>query len=191
MKFFAVPLVALIYSTCCAALSEYALPRQRATQIPKTQKLISHHRIENTKRASPGTCSLGIARWYGSISWDITIYNVRQADRQDANIIATLKNASMDKGQSLTIPSPASNVTITNVDNAPAFDYNSQVVNASMTDPATGETKVLLDFALQSGNVTWSTKDCSPIDVVFTGGREGWSCDFACAVEAALVKDEI
>jgi hypothetical protein len=158
--------------------------------IPRNQQLTSHHSIENTKRAT-GTCSLGIARWFGSISWDVTIYNVPQADRQDANIIATLTNAAMDKGDSITIPSPASNITVTNVDNAPVFDYDTQVINASITDPATGQTKVRLDFALQSGNVTWSTDDCDSVSVVFTAGLEGWTCNFPCSVEAALVKDEI
>ncbi|KUJ09374.1 uncharacterized protein LY89DRAFT_690407 [Mollisia scopiformis] len=172
MKFFAVPLVALIYSTYCAAVEN-----------------IQERNVEHNERASTGTCSIGIARWFGSISWDATVYNVPQAIRQDDNIIGTLTNAEMDKGQSITIQSPASAITITNVDNAPVFDYDSSELNASITDPATGTTKVKLDFVLQSGNVTWTTDDCYAGSVVFSAGLESWSCDFPCSVEAPQVKE--
>jgi len=171
MKFFAIPLVALIYSTCCAAVED-----------------IQARNVEKTERAT-GTCSLGIARWFGSISWDVTVYDVPQALRQLDNVIGTLQNAEMDKGQSITIPSPASAITITNVDNAPVFEYDTPELNASITDPATGQTKVKLDFVLQNGNVTWTTEDCNSVSVVFTAGLEGWTCDFPCSVEAVDAKE--
>ncbi|KAF8858836.1 hypothetical protein BDZ45DRAFT_387410 [Acephala macrosclerotiorum] len=175
MKFFTIPLAALLYSTCCAAEPVVGNIQERNP--------------ENSERASTGTCSIGIARWFGSISWDVTVYNVPQALRQEGNIIGTLENAEMDKGQSITVQSPASAITITNVDNKPVFDYDSQELNASITDPATGQTKVTLSFVVASGNNTWTTDDCYASNVVFSAGLEGWSCDFPCSIEAVQAKE--
>jgi len=167
MKFFAVPIAALLYSSFCVAGPSEDIE----------------------KRQSTGTCSVGIARWFGSISWDATVYDVPQAFRQLDNVIGTITNAEMDKGQSITIQSSASALTITNVDNAPVFDYNDPLLNASISDPATGQTKVRLEFSLESGNHTWSTDDCYAGSVVFSAGLESWSCDFPCSVEAPQVKE--
>jgi len=49
------------------------------------------------------TCRIGIARKIGDINWDIKMYIVAKADRQDFNIAPTMKNAVMDKGQSVTV----------------------------------------------------------------------------------------
>ncbi|CAN8105466.1 unnamed protein product [Discula destructiva] len=72
-------------------------------------------------------CSLGIGRHSGSDSWDLTVYKVPQsAQRQDWDILATLKGQHMGEGDSITIPKSAGvpqAITITNVDDAPAFDY--------------------------------------------------------------------
>lgn len=95
----------------------------------------------------------------------------------------------MDKGQSITIQSSASAITITNVDNKPIFDYDSQELNASITDPATGQTKVKLEFEMATGNVTWTTDDCYAANVIFSAGLEGWSCDFPCSIEAPQPKE--
>ncbi|KAE9375894.1 hypothetical protein N431DRAFT_370828 [Stipitochalara longipes BDJ] len=137
--------------------------------------------IENIQqRAATGTCSIGIARIFGDINWDITVYNVPASDRQDINIIATLPNAVMDKGQSVTVsngvPQP---ITITNVDNAPVFDYDVQVLQAPLDNPDAGITKVQLTFEVEGGP-KWTTKDCWAGSVIFSAGWESWSCDFAC-----------
>lgn len=95
----------------------------------------------------------------------------------------------MDKGQSITIQSPASAITITNVDNKPILDYDSQELNASFSDPATGQTKVKLSFVMASGNHTWTTDDCYGANVIFSAGLEGWSCDFPCSIEAVQAKE--
>ncbi|KAE8454586.1 hypothetical protein EG329_000209 [Mollisiaceae sp. DMI_Dod_QoI] len=175
MKFFAVPIIAVFYSACCAA-------------EPAVEN-IQERNVQNNERDSTGTCSIGIARWFGSISWDVTVYNVPQPLRQDNNIIATLTNAEMDKGQSITIQSPASAITITNVDNAPVFDYDIPELKASISDPATGQTQVKLEFVLANGNHTWSTDDCYAGSVVFSAGLESWSCDFPCSIEPAQAKE--
>lgn len=120
------------------------------------------------------TCSLGIGRVAGSISWDITVYNVPQAARQDDHIVATAKNQIMDKGQSVTV----NGITITNKDNAPVFDYDVQELRAPLSDPANGVTKVELDFVM--GDTKWTTADCWAGNIIFSAGRESWSCDFPC-----------
>ena len=117
-----------------------------------------------------------------SLNWDITVYNVPQPQRQDVNIIATLKNAHIGKGESVTVQSPAKAITITNVDNAPVFAYATSVVKASFADPQTGVPKVQLRFDIKDGNVTWTTDDCGTVNVAFSAGREGWTCDFPCSI---------
>lgn len=97
--------------------------------------------------------------------------------RQDVNVVGTATFVSMDKGQSMTITGPPT-VTVTNVDNAPAFAYDVPELRQALDAPGSGTTTVLLSF--ESGNTTWSTDDCYPANVIFSAGREGWSCDFAC-----------
>ena len=80
----------------------------------------------------------------------------------------------MDKGQSITV----SGITITNVDNAPVFDYDVPELRAPLDDPANGVTKVQLEFQL--GSTKWTTDDCGAGNVIWSAGRESWSCDFAC-----------
>ena len=84
----------------------------------------------------------------------------------------------MDKGQSMTVSGPSSTITITNVNNAPAFNYDVPELQAPLDDPANGITKVQLNF--QYGSTNWTTADCWPGNVIFSAGRESWSCDFAC-----------
>jgi hypothetical protein len=110
---------------------------------------------------------------------------VPQPLRQDINIIAKLKNAKMDKGQSITVSWPAQAITITNIDNAPVFDYDVPEVRAPITDPNTGKTKVKLQFESKDANVKWTSDDCGAGNVVLSGGRESWSCDFPCTVSQA------
>jgi hypothetical protein len=133
------------------------------------------------QRANSGTCSIGIARIFGDINWDLTVYNVPASDRQDFNIIATMQNAVMDKGESITvttgIPQP---IKITNVDNAPAFDYDVQVLQAPLNNPDPGLTKVQLTFEIEEAGLKWTTEDCSAGNVIFSAGWESWSCDYAC-----------
>jgi hypothetical protein len=43
---------------------------------------------------------------FGDINWDITMYIVAKTDRQDFNIVPMMKNAVMDKGQSVTVTAP-------------------------------------------------------------------------------------
>jgi len=151
MKLSAIIPTALLYSGICAALEEAEL-------LPRDTSL----------------CSLGIGRVAGEIRWDITVYNVPQALRQDVNIIATATGQVMDKGQSITV----NGITITNVDNAPVFDYDVPELVAPLADPANGITKVELQFEM--GSTNWTTADCGAGNVIFSAGRESWSCDFAC-----------
>ncbi|KAH8593810.1 hypothetical protein B0O99DRAFT_626225 [Bisporella sp. PMI_857] len=171
MKLSTASLVALSYSACCAALGE----------IKELERKSIDNR-EAAKKDNTGTCSIGIGREMNSINWDITVYNVPQLQRQDVNIIATLKHVPMPKGGSVTVPSPAKAITITNVDNAPVFTYDEPVIKAPFLDPKTGVTNVELKFEIKDGNVTWTSDDCGPVNVAFTGGREGYSCDFPCTV---------
>ena len=134
--------------------------------------MLTSHSELNSRDTS--TCSLGIGRLIGSISWDVTVYNVPQALRQDVNIVTTAQSQQMDKGQSITV----NGITITNVDNAPIFDYDVPELRAPIADPANGVTKVQLDFEM--GSTKWTTDDCSPGNVIFSAGRESWSCDFPC-----------
>ena len=119
----------------------------------------------------------------GRVQWDVTVYNVPQSQRQDVNIIATMKNAHMDKGQNITIQTPIQAVTISNIDNAPVFTYDEPVLVAPLNDPANGITKV--ELAFQVGATNFTTADCSPGNAIFAGGRESWSCDFACSIPSA------
>jgi hypothetical protein len=133
------------------------------------------------QRSNSGTCSIGIARIYGDINWDLTVYNCAASERQDFNIIATVKNAVMDKGESITvtsgIPQP---IKITNVDNAPPFDYDIQLLQAPLDNPDVGMTKVQLTFEIEEAGLKWTTSDCSAGSVIFSAGWESWSCDYAC-----------
>lgn len=99
----------LLASVCGAARKEF-VPRPRATT---------------------STCSIGIGRVAGSPEWDLTVYNVAQAaQRQDWNILTTMKAQVMGKGDSITVPASenvAQEIRITNVDDAPAFDYSLSV----------------------------------------------------------------
>lgn len=100
------------------------------------------------------------------------------------NVIATLKNAEMDKGQSITVTGPIP-ITITNIDNVPVFDYDVEALNQSWSDPSVGSTKVELNFSVQGGgNWTTETGSCAPGSVVWSAGIESWSCDFPCDVAA-------
>ncbi|KAK0100156.1 hypothetical protein ONS95_008495 [Cadophora gregata] len=130
------------------------------------------------KRA--GTCSVGIGRQFADVHWDVTIYNVPQPKPQDVNIIATLRNAKMDKGESLSVSwaSNTKSINITNIDNAPVFTYNEPNLKGSFVDYEPGKTKVELQF--QVGTTKWSTDDCEASSVVFSAGREGWACNFPC-----------
>ena len=108
------------------------------------------------------------------------MYNVPAAERQEINVIATLDNAVMDKGQSVTVSSGVPQpITITNVDNAPPFDYDVQVLQAPLDNPDVGLTKVELSFEVEDGP-KWTTADCWAGSVIFSAGWESWSCDFAC-----------
>jgi len=164
MKLSVVSIAVLAYSSFCTAL-------------PNAE--------EKTKRDTSGTCSIGIARLIGRTSWSTTIYNVAQEFRQDLNVIATLKNAEMAKGDSITVPGPLP-ITITNIDNAPAFDYDISVQNQSWSGPGFGDTKVELSFSVVGKNQTWTTEtgECGAGSVVWSGGIESWSCDFECDVAA-------
>jgi len=105
---------------------------------------------------------------------------VPAAERQDINIIATVQNAVMDKGGSVTVSSGVPQpITITNVDNAPVFDYDVEVLQAPLDNPDVGITKVQLAFEVEGG-VKWTTEDCWAGSVIFSAGWESWSCDFAC-----------
>lgn len=123
------------------------------------------------------TCSIGIGREMNSLNWDVTVYNVPQPERQDWNIMGTLKYAFMDKGDSITVKGLAQDITITNVDNAPVFNYDIPALKAPL-DTTGAFTKVKLNF--QMGDVKWDTSACGADNVAFTAGRESWSCNFAC-----------
>jgi hypothetical protein len=87
----------------------------------------------------------------------------------------------MDKGESITvttgIPQP---IKITNVDNAPPFDYDVQELQAPLDNPDVGMTKVQLTFEIEEAGLKWTTSDCSAGSVIFSAGWESWSCDYAC-----------
>lgn len=135
-------------------------------------------------RAGKGTCGIGLGRESGSVLWDVTVYNVAQPFRQDINVVATLKNAHMDKGQTITVPNPIGDITISNVDNAPVFPYILGDLKAPLDDPWEGKTRVKLNFEMKSAGLKWSTDDCGPGSVIFSAGRESWTCDFPCSVSA-------
>jgi len=156
----------------------------------KSPQLTNHHSIQ--KRAGASTCSIGIARVFGDINWDITVYNIEAANRQDINIIASPKNQVMDKGQSITIkdgvPQP---ITITNVDNAPVFDYDIEDLKAPLDNPDPGLTKVQLTFEIEEAGLKWTTKDCWAGSVIFSAGWESWSCDYACNLTSTASAREL
>ena len=77
----------------------------------------------------------------------------------------------------MTVTGPPT-VTVSNVDNAPVFTYDVPELQAPLDDPSNGFTKVELHFS--SGGTNWTTSDCSAGNVIFSAGRESWSCDFAC-----------
>jgi len=140
----------------------------------------------NQPRAAKETCSIGLGRESGSVLWDITVYNCPQPERQDENIIGTMKNAHMDKGQTITVQnSVVGDISITNVDNAPVYTYILTELHAPLDDPAMGRTKVDLNFEIKSQGVKWTTADCGPGSVIFSGGRESWTCNFPCTIAAA------
>lgn len=92
------------------------------------QRSVPRPRQSTDTTTTTSTCSIGIGRQSGSESWDLTVYDVAQAaQRQDWNILTTLKNQVMGKGESITVASSAGAITITNVDDAPAFDYTLSV----------------------------------------------------------------
>jgi hypothetical protein len=97
-----------------------------------------------------------------------------------------MANANMGKGDSITVtqgvPHP---ITITNVDNAPVFDYDVPELRANMADPQTGLTKVQLKFEIPDQKLSWTSADCGAGSVVFSAGIESWSCDFACQTPSA------
>ncbi|TVY20646.1 hypothetical protein LARI1_G004554 [Lachnellula arida] len=171
--------LALLSSSLCAASEKYTA---RAVGSP-TNRTAPHSSLP---RDSAVNCSIGIARWSGTTLWDVTVYNVPQPQRQDTNVMATLKNQNMGKGANMTVsdgvPSP---ITISNVDNAPVFDYNTQDIRAPVADPDTGRTKVQLRFDIPGEGYSWTTDDCGAGSVVYSAGIESWSCDFPCAAASA------
>lgn len=182
MKFSILSLpVGLIFGVLCIAESQ--LERYVGSSLAGIQKaslLIMVH--SSLKERSTGLCSLGIGRQQGTISWDVTVYNVPQAQRQDANIIATVRNTGMDEGQSINITALSEPITITNINNAPVFDYDNHDLNNSIVALlTTGVTKVELQFEMPSAGLKWTTSNCTAGSVVISAGRESWSCDFACA----------
>lgn len=84
-------------------------------------------------------CSIGIGRVSFRDNWDLTVYNVPlSAQRQDYNIIATLKRQPIGKGESITVPTSAGvpqAITISNVDNAPVFTYNVPELRSNWNEP--------------------------------------------------------
>jgi hypothetical protein len=182
MKFSAAFPIALACACSCAAIEEY-VPLRPAPQFPapntEVMPQLIHHSIQ--QRASSATCSIGIARIFGDINWDITVYNCPASDRQDINVISTLPNAVMDKGQSVTVSSGVPHpITITNVDNAPVFNYDIQDLKAPLDNPDVGMTKVQLTFEIKDVGLKWTTKDCWAGSVIFSAGWESWSCNYAC-----------
>jgi len=92
----------------------------------------------------------------------------------------------MDKGQSITVSSGVPNaITITNVDNAPVFDYDEAVLVAPLDGVGNGLTKVDLSFEIKDTGVNWTTADCGAGNTIFSAGIESWSCDFACELTSA------
>jgi hypothetical protein len=106
-------------------------------------------------------------------------------------VIGTLRNTEMLKGQSITVSTQSiPSITITNVDNAPVFDYDVPALKAQITElgDTLGKTKVQLKFEMGGGsgaNSSWTTDDCYAMDVVMSAGRESWSCDFPCDLSNA------
>jgi hypothetical protein len=94
-----------------------------------------------------------------------------------------MKNAHMDKGDSITVNGPQQ-ITITNVDNAPAFNYDIPELKEPLNNPDTS-TKVKLQFEIKDTNVKWDTDACWASSVVFSGAWEAWSCDFSCTLPHA------
>jgi len=92
-----------------------------------------------------------------------------------------MMNANMGKGDSITVsqgvPQP---ITITNVDNAPVFDYDVPELRAPVADPNTGKTVVQLKFDIPDAKYSWTTADCGAGNVVWSAGIESWTCDFPC-----------
>lgn len=179
MKLNTVLSVATISSSCCAAskekcVSSHPILDPAVGRMPNQSSKLIQHSLE--KRA--GTCSVGIGRQFADVHWDVTVYNVPQPKPQDVNIIATLRNTKMDKGESLSVKWDSNTMNITNIDNAPVFTYNEPNLKGSFVDFGPGETKVELEF--QVGSTKWTTDDCSASSVVFSAGREGWACDFPC-----------
>ena len=100
-----------------------------------------------------------------------------------------MKNAVMDKGDSVIISSLPQPITITNVDNAPTFDYDIPELKADYTNPTTGDTKVHLKFEVKGTGVKWDTSDCWAGNVVLSGGWESWSCDYSCNQTAPAARE--
>ncbi|KAI9050783.1 hypothetical protein LZ554_004902 [Drepanopeziza brunnea f. sp. 'monogermtubi'] len=102
------------------------------------------------------TCSLGLGRQFASVYWDVTIFNAAQALRQDANIVATARNARMDVGESLSLSWPPDTqsytLKVTNLDNAPVLAYNVPEVKGDGRGFEMGATKGLLDLG---GVLNW------------------------------------
>lgn len=94
--------------------------------------------------------------------------------------MATLTNAKMDKGESISVSWPPHTVNITNVDNAPVLTYDVPELRAPIAPFETGATKVKLQFQIPDAKLNWTTDDCEASSVVFSAGREGWSCEFPC-----------
>lgn len=88
----------------------------------------------------------------------------------------------MDKGDSITVNGPQ-DITITNVDNAPAFTYDKPDLVAPLDNPDT-DTKVQLKFKIEGTDTTWTTANCSAQSVVWSAGRESWECEFPCTLQA-------
>ena len=119
----------------------------------------------------------------------MTVYNVPASDRQDFNIVATLKNAVMDKGESITVTTAPQPIKITNVDNAAVFDYDVQELRAPINNPDPGITKVKLTFEIPEAGLKWNTSDCYAGSVIYSAGWESWSCDYACNTTATAARE--
>jgi hypothetical protein len=161
-------------------------PRYASSRSLQLQALLTNNSPSLTTRAST-SCSIGIGRVANSISWDVTVYDVPQSQRQDVNIIGKFKNQIMDKGQSVTLD-VLDGIKITNVDNAPPFNYDNATIIAPLSAPTNGLTKV--DLAFEMGSTTWNTtSDCWPASVVFSANRESWSCDFECGSASKAARE--
>lgn len=95
-----------------------------------------------------------------------------------------MRNVPMDKGKTITVQNPIGDIKVTNVDNTPVFPYILEELKAPLDDKWMGKTRVKLDFEMESADLKWSTDDCGPGSVVFSAGRESWTCDFPCSVPA-------